>query len=124
MGTEKAACGWGCWACWVVGEEGAGGLLDGGSTSIALGSLMLERTERRFLSSGGRFSGWVLRSTLLRREEEDVEERLLGSVDWRAEVRDDLGLDSLCMGDACEDDFLLEPDGLLDGDFVGEEASD
>ena len=66
MGTEKADWGWG-WACWGLVEEEDG--LEGGSTSMALGSLMLERAERRFLSSGGRLSGWVLRSTLLRRDE-------------------------------------------------------
>ena len=68
MGTEKADCGCGC-ACWGEEEDG----LEGGSTSMALGSLMLERAERRFLSSGGRLRGCVLRSTRLRRDDDDDE---------------------------------------------------
>lgn len=66
MGTEKADWGWGC--AWLGVDEDEGGL-EGGSTSIALGSLMLDSAERRFLSSGGRLSGWVSGTALLRRGE-------------------------------------------------------
>lgn len=122
MGTEKADCGWGC-ACW--GGEDVDGL-EGGSTSMALGSLMLESAERRFLSSGGRLRGWVSGTVRLRREEWP------GSVEWRTKVREDLGLCSLrAADDGWDEDFLLldEPDAgldepLLEGDFVGEGASD
>lgn len=79
MGTEKFL-----WAedFWLA--AGGGGddapLTGSRSISMELRPLMaeVERADRRFRSSGGRFKGWVSGSNLLLRREE------VGSVDWRA----------------------------------------
>lgn len=77
------------------------------------------KADKRLRSSGGKFSGWVSGSNLLRREDDDDD----GSVDCREsrDERDGLPLISGCVDCREEDDFLGDFDW---GAFVGDEGSD
>jgi hypothetical protein len=107
--------------CWGGGEEGV--LAEGSrSISIELRPLMADNADNRLRCSGGRLSGWVSRSVLLRREEEND-----GSVACLTKLRDALDLESLEPGEGAAagwEDFLGDFVGDLVGDFVGEDGSE